>query len=71
MEVTELKDDYFYTIGYDEITKQLHVKFISGRYVIFYEVRKLDYMGMMSSNHFKEYFDGEIEPRYPYDVVNE
>lgn len=71
MEVTELKDDYFYSIGFDDINKQLHVRFESGRYVIFYEVRKSEYLGMLSSNHAKQYFKEEIEPAFPHNVVNE
>ncbi|RKL67788.1 hypothetical protein CR203_10620 [Salipaludibacillus neizhouensis] len=71
MEVTELKDDYFNSIGYDDTNKQLHVRFQSGRYVIYYEVRKSEYLGLISNNQTKKFFQEEIEPAFPHDVVNE
>lgn len=71
MESVEFKEGFFRSIGYDEIQKQLHVRFKDGSYCIFYEVTKLDYVGMLSSNDMKSFFQERIKPRFPGTQVNE
>ncbi|UTR15438.1 KTSC domain-containing protein [Salipaludibacillus sp. LMS25] len=71
MELTEFPQGYFRSIGYDEIEKQLHVRLQDERYLIFYEVDQIDYVGLMSSNNMKDFFHGRIEDRYPARTITE
>ncbi|MFA9555909.1 KTSC domain-containing protein [Evansella sp. AB-rgal1] len=65
MEKTEMNTGILKTIEYDEETRELHVHFQNGDYVIYYEVYKLDYVGFLSSNDYTNFFKERIEPRFP------
>ncbi|PRO64875.1 KTSC domain-containing protein [Alkalicoccus urumqiensis] len=69
MEWTNLHSGKFQRIGYDAEIKQLHVKLHDGRYIIFYEVRESDYVGMFSSSNMNDYFDTNIRGRFPEEEV--
>jgi hypothetical protein len=71
VEKTEFKEGYFRSLGYDETQKQLHVRFEDGSYIIYYEVFKLDYVGLMSSNNMKKFFEDRIKPRFPCKKMND
>jgi hypothetical protein len=45
---TQLNSAGFQKIGYDPMQKQLHVKCEDEDYIIYYEVRETEYVGMFS-----------------------
>ncbi|WP_205160372.1 KTSC domain-containing protein [Litchfieldia alkalitelluris] len=63
--MTQLNYGELNSIGYDEMTRQLHVHFKNGEYKIYYEVAKQDYVGFLSSQNYTEFFQEKIEPRFP------
>jgi len=65
METTDINHGNLDTISYDNITRELHVHFNDGDYVIYYEVYDLDYMGLLSSTNKSNYFKERISPRFP------
>ncbi|MBB5174371.1 KTSC domain-containing protein [Texcoconibacillus texcoconensis] len=65
METTTLNDSLIKKVSYDEQTRALHVHFQDGRYIVYYEVFKLDYVGLLSSENYGDYFKEKIEPRFP------
>ncbi|WP_416151335.1 KTSC domain-containing protein [Salipaludibacillus sp. HK11] len=71
MEIAELNDGFFESIGYDATARQLHVRFANGDYIIYSEVTQMDYVGLMSSKHMKSFFEDKIIPRFPTRKVNE
>jgi len=70
MEMTELHDGNIKSIGYDEMTRELHVRFENGDYLIYYEVFKIDYVGIFTSDNMSKYFEERIQTRYPFKTIN-
>ncbi|MBU9710305.1 KTSC domain-containing protein [Evansella tamaricis] len=69
MERTELNQGNLQSIGYDEMTRELHVHFKSGELTIYYEVPKQDYVGFLSSTNFSDFFQERVEPRFPSKTI--
>lgn len=65
MEQTTIRDGYFDHLKFDEANKQLHVRFASGKYYLHYEVNKFDYIGLLSSDQMRRYYENTILQKYP------
>ena len=70
MELSELNNETIKSVGYDDMTRELHVKFTNGDYLIYYEVFKLDYVGLLSSDNHSKFFEERIHPRFPFKTIN-
>ncbi|TVP83250.1 MAG: KTSC domain-containing protein [Alkalicoccus sp.] len=66
---TQLNSGGFQKIGYDPMQKQLHVKCENEDYIIYYEVRETEYVGMFSSQDMKKYYEERIKGRFPSSTV--
>lgn len=64
METTQLNDTIFQSLSYDEMTRELHIRYSDGAYIIFYEVPKVDYLGFLSSSSYSDFFKEKIESRF-------
>ncbi|MFC4737408.1 KTSC domain-containing protein [Bacillus daqingensis] len=71
MEWADLNSNGFKRVGYDEELKQLHVRTEDGKYIIYYEVRESDYVGMYSSRNMREFYENNIVNRFPYTEVSQ
>ncbi|MDQ0256545.1 hypothetical protein J2S74_003965 [Evansella vedderi] len=70
MEKVEVNQGDLQYMEYDELSRELHVHFKNGDYVIYYEVFKLDYVGLLSSNDYNGFFKERIEPRFPSKTIH-
>lgn len=70
MEKVEVNQGILNYLEYDEPTRELHVHFENGDYVIYYEVYKLDYVGLLSSEDQSDFFKERIEPRFPSRTIS-
>lgn len=71
MEKVELNQGILKHIEYDEQSRELHIHFKDGKYIIYYEVFKLDYVGLLSSKNYTEFYEKRIAPRFPSNVIRE
>ncbi|SDN60277.1 KTSC domain-containing protein [Alkalicoccus daliensis] len=71
MEWTNIAAADMKEIGFDEELKQLHIRYNSGAYVIYYEVQDQQYVGLLSSDDKTAYFENEIKPKFPYRDLTE
>ncbi|PYZ97371.1 hypothetical protein CR205_01845 [Alteribacter lacisalsi] len=71
MEFTEIHEEKIKSVAYDEINKHFHVKFQDGSYIIYYEMRKEDYVAFQSSGRYSEYLEDKIKPAYPSKIIKE
>ncbi|MDG5786816.1 KTSC domain-containing protein [Evansella sp. AB-P1] len=69
MEKVEINSGNLDTVSYDETTRQMHVHYKNGEYKIYYEVYKLDYVGLLSCENYTDYFSEKIEPRFPSKTI--
>lgn len=56
-------------IGFDDQLKELHVKYDSGSYIIYYEVQDMQYVGFMASDDKLDYFEKNIDGKFPSRVL--
>ncbi|SES37139.1 KTSC domain-containing protein [Salisediminibacterium halotolerans] len=71
METTTVNDGYFESIGFEETGKKLHVRFSDGRYIVYYEVNNFEYVGLISANDMREYYETTIAKQHPHRVMRE
>ncbi|UCZ52065.1 KTSC domain-containing protein [Bacillus shivajii] len=71
MEFVDLNYGNLKSVAYDEIMRELHVRFKDGDYMIYYEVFKPDYVGLLSSEDHTDFFQERIQPRYPCKMIND
>ncbi|WP_096435819.1 KTSC domain-containing protein [Alteribacter populi] len=72
MEFTQINDGTIESVAFDEIDGQLHIRYSNGKYIIYYEVRKTDYVGLLGSGGYSTYIEEKIAPGYPsYKVKGE
>ncbi|WP_096189492.1 KTSC domain-containing protein [Evansella halocellulosilytica] len=71
MEFVELNHGNLKSVSYDEALRELHVRFKDGDYMIYYEVYKLDYIGLLSSENYSDFFQDRIQPNYPSTMIND
>lgn len=58
-------------IGFDDEQKQLHIRYDSGAYVIYYEVQDQQYVGLLSSDDKTAYFENNIKSKFPHRDITE
>jgi hypothetical protein len=70
IEWAELNSGGIKKIGYDSMQKQLHVRHEDDHYIIYYQVRETEYIGMLSSSNMKTFYEENIKGRFPSSEVN-
>lgn len=67
METTNFNSRDIQSTTYDDITRELYVRYSNGDYVVYYEVFPMDYVGFLStddhSKFLKERFDFKYDKR--------
>ena len=64
MENVNLNSDGIKTISYDDVTRQLYVRFQNGEYYVYYEVFPLDYIGFLSTSEHRKFLEDRLDFKY-------
>jgi len=54
------------SVGYDVSTQELHVRFLTGRTYVYYEVEEYKFIEMLSGGSVGVYLKQNIEKNYRY-----
>lgn len=64
METTNFNSQDIKSTTYDEITRQLYVRFTNGDYYVYYDVMQIDYIGFLSSEDHSQYIKERLTIKY-------
>ncbi len=56
-------------VGYDASSQELHVRFLTGRTYIYYEVEEYKFTEMLSGSSVGTYLNQTIKPNHRYDEI--
>ncbi|WP_026690383.1 KTSC domain-containing protein [Alteribacter aurantiacus] len=64
MEYVQVNSQVIDSIAFDDVNNQLHVRYQNKDYIVFYEVKKADYIALQGTANTAEFIDSKIALDY-------
>ncbi|RNA70153.1 KTSC domain-containing protein [Alteribacter keqinensis] len=70
MEFVQINDQQVKSLAYDDMNQQLHVRYQNGEYLVYYGVKKADYVALQGTADTAGFIDSKIALDYRSERMN-